>query len=89
MFQSGKTIEEIAKERGLTPSTIQGHLAHYVEENQLDIHRLLDKEKLEEIERYCLANPKASLSEAKAHLGDKFNYGELRLAIGYLRSRQP
>jgi hypothetical protein len=88
MFQSGKTIEEIAKERGLTPGTIQGHLAHYVEANQLDIHRLLDKEKLEEIERYLLANPNATLSETKTHFGDKFDYGELRLAIGYLRTRQ-
>jgi hypothetical protein len=88
MFQEGKTVEQIAKERGLTASTIQGHLAYYVEENQLDIHRLLDKAKLEEIEQFYSANPIATLTEAKAHFGSKFDYGELRLAISYLRKRE-
>ena len=52
MFQAGKLVEQIAAERGLSLSTIQGHLAHYVEENELDIHRLLSASQLEEIERY-------------------------------------
>jgi len=88
MFQAGKTVEQIAKERGLSPITIQGHLAYYVEENQLDIHRLLANDKLEEIKRFCMANPNATLSEAKTHFGSKFDYGELRLGMSYLHSRQ-
>jgi len=87
MFQAGKSIEEIAKERGLSVSTIQGHLAYYVEEQQLDIHRVLEQAKLEEIERFCSANPTATLAEAKTHFGSKFNYGELRLALSHLRNR--
>jgi hypothetical protein len=85
MFQEGKTIEQIAKERALSPSTIQGHLAYYVEENQLDIHRLLDQAKLEEIAQFYAANPTATLTEAKTHFGSKFDYGELRLALSYLQ----
>ncbi len=84
MFQEGKSIEQIATERALTISTIQGHLAFYVEENQLDIHRLLDKNKLEEIERYFSANPTATIGDAKTHFGPKFEYGELRLAQSYI-----
>lgn len=87
MFQAGSSVEQIAKERGLTLSTIQGHLAYYVEENELDILRLLPQAKLEEIDRYCSVNPNATLSDVKTHFGSKFNYGELRLAFSFRSSR--
>lgn len=88
MFQAGKTVEQIATERKLTVSTIQGHLAYYIQTNQIDIHRLLERDKLEEMEQFCTANPSATITEAKAHFGSKFDYGELRFGIGYLRNRQ-
>ena len=88
MFQSGKTIEEIAKERGLSSSTIQSHLAYFVEEKQLDILRLLPQEKLDDILSYRKANLTATLSQAKTHFGTKYDYGELRLAFSYLSSQE-
>ncbi len=88
MFQEGKMIDQIAKERGLSPSTIQGHLAYYVQTHQLDIHRVLEQVKLEEIERFLSTNPTATIAEAKTHFESKFNYGELRLAFSHLRSDQ-
>jgi len=88
MFQAGQTVEQIAKERGLSPITIQGHLAYYVQEHQLDIHRVLEQSKLKEIEQFCAANPTATIAEAKTHFGSKFDYGELRLAFSHLRSDQ-
>lgn len=88
MFQAGKSVEQIAAERRLGVSTIQGHLARYVEERQLDIHLLLSASKLEEIEQYCLANPDATPGDVKTHFGSKFGYGELRLAFSHRSSRQ-
>jgi uncharacterized protein YpbB len=88
MFQAGKTVEQIAAERKLTVSTIQGHLAYYIQTNQIDIHRLLERDKLEEMEQFFTANPSATLTEAKAYFGSKFDYGELRIGIGYLQNRQ-
>jgi len=88
MFQAGKTVEQIAKERERSPVTIRVHLSYYVEEHQLDIHCLLEQAKLEEIERFCLANPTATIAEAMTHFGSKFDYGELRLAFSHLRSLQ-
>lgn len=80
MFESGKSIEQIAAERQLNPSTICGHLAHFVEEKVLDIERLLDPEKLAEIGEYFAAHPRASLGAARQYFGTKYSYGELRLA---------
>ena len=85
MFQAGKTVEQIASERGLTVTTIQGHLAYFVSANQLDIHRLLEKGKLEDLERYWQATPTAQLNDAKAHFGNKYTYGELRLALSHIQ----
>jgi transposase-like protein len=41
LFQNGKTVAEIAKERGLVNSTIFGHLSKYAEQNLLDRNDLL------------------------------------------------
>jgi len=57
-------------------------------QQEADIHRLLDQDKLEEIERFCSASPTATLSEAKTHFGSKFDYGDLRFGMSYLRSRK-
>ncbi len=88
MLQAGKTIEQIASERKLALSTIQSHLAHFIALRQLDISQFLAQEKLAEIEQYHQANPDAKLSEAKAHFGNKFDYGELNLAFSHLRQVQ-
>ena len=52
MFMQGKTIEEIAKERSFTVSTIEGHLARFVASGELDILKLIPAEKLEIIKAY-------------------------------------
>lgn len=88
MFNEGKSIDEIAKERNLSRSTIQSHLAHFVEEKQLDIHRVLTPEQLEELESYCSNNPTATVAQAKKHFGSKYGYGELNLAFSHQRSQQ-
>ncbi len=80
MFQAGKTIEQIAEERKLSASTIYGHLAYYVEEGALDVNRLLTPEKLSEISEFYAANPTSSPADARKHFGEKFSYGELKLA---------
>ena len=42
MFQKNLTIAEIARMRGLVTSTIEGHLAFFVENGTLAIDRLID-----------------------------------------------
>ena len=89
MFEAGKTVEQIASERKLALSTIQSHLGHFVANKQLDILRLLEQAKLEEIERFLKAKPAATLAEAKTHFGVKFGYGELQLAFSHIHKDAP
>ncbi len=84
MFQAGKTLDEIALERSLTRSTIEGHLAHYMALGELDIFSLLERQKVQEIEQYFLDNPSLTNTEVKTHFEEKYSYGELRLVRVYL-----
>jgi len=73
MFNKGLTIDQIAKERALVKTTIEGHLSFFVENGQLDIGKVLSSEKLGAIEEKFAAAPDASLTKVKKSLGDGFS----------------
>ncbi|MFI5219853.1 MAG: helix-turn-helix domain-containing protein [Bacteroidia bacterium] len=79
LFNNGWTVSQIAKERGLTTGTIEGHLAYFVSKGKLDIFRLISKEKFQIISDYLEKNPSASFSEAKIKLGAQISYADIRL----------
>ncbi len=84
LFKSGKTIDEIAKIRELTPNTILGHLAHFLPTKEVSITDLITQERFNEIKQIIENNDFESLSELKKIAGDDFDWGELRLVITYL-----
>ena len=86
LFQSGKTVDEIAQERGFTRETIEVHLLHFIETSELDIFKLYPAEKVIPIMTFLTDNPKATLGEAKTGLGEDFTYPEIRATLKYLRS---
>lgn len=88
LFNAGKSLDEIAAERGLTRSTIESHLGHFVALGDLDIFSLLNRSAVEEIEEFFITRRSTSTSEAKAHFGDRYSYGELRLVAMYLKSKE-
>ncbi len=81
MFNKGLTIDKIAKERGLVKSTIEGHLAFFVEKGKLDINKLLSPEKRQAIEKELATDHNNSLSEVKNALGDDCSYGEIKMIL--------
>jgi uncharacterized protein YpbB len=85
-FLDGRTMEEIAAERNLTLSTIETHLIHFIETEELDIFALYPSEKVTTITAYLTANRQATLGEAKNVLGDDFSYAEIRACLKYLRT---
>ena len=79
MFEKGLTIAQIAEERGLVSSTIEGHLAHFVAIGELAIGRLMSAEKRERIEKELNRSESPSFKEIKQALGDDVSYGEIKL----------
>lgn len=81
MFNNGMTIVDIAKERGLVQSTIETHLTFFVGTGQLDINKILSKEKQAAIQKELATDHNNSLSAVKNALGDDYSYGEIRMMI--------
>lgn len=86
LFKAGKTLDEIAQERGFVRSTIEGHMAHFVGLGELDVSQLLPQETIQTLETYFLEHPTALHSEVKAHFEDKYSYGEIKLVVQSLRA---
>ncbi len=79
MFQGGKAVEEIAKERQLSETTIYSHLAQLVKEEKVDILDVLDAKRLNELDELLGERELTTLSAVKEELGDKVSWSELRL----------
>jgi len=91
MFQQGKSIEEIARERGLVVRTIESHLSTYVAQGKIEVKHFLDKNKLETIIKTAKKLDTFHLSPIKEELGKEYSYSELRFAMAhslYLKSKE-
>lgn len=82
-FKEGVTINDIAEKRGLSPNTIETHLAYYVETGDLDIHKIIPKAKVDKGLKFIKDNTFDGLSELRKITGDTFSFGELRMLVNY------
>ena len=85
LWESGKSIPEIAEERGLAASTIEGHLAYFVRTGEIPVEKLVNKEKITRISDFFLHEKTTRLSDAKASLGNEVSYSELRFVLNHLQ----
>lgn len=83
MYKSGKTITDIAKERGLVPGTIEGHLASFILTGEVGITELVPTEQLTAINQAINDNPDATGSALKEILGEEVSYGQIRAVMQY------
>jgi len=83
MFNNGLTIAKIAQERGLVESTIEGHLAFFMEEGKLDINKFLSPKKQQAIEKELAVDDNNSLSKVKDALGADYSYGDIKMMLAF------
>ncbi len=83
LFEEGKTIPQIAKERGLVTETIFGHLAKFAEQGLLDITRIFDKEKIKTFQKEYKKNSHETLNDWKKALPNDFEFNEIRLLLNH------
>ena len=84
MFKEGLTIAEISQTRSLTPTTIEGHLALYIEQGLIDIGELISVDKIQTIEPVVRDFKGGAINPIKEKLGDSISYGEIRLMLAWL-----
>ncbi|MEO6406189.1 MAG: helix-turn-helix domain-containing protein [Ferruginibacter sp.] len=78
LYRNGKSLPDIALERNLALSTIEGHLAFYVEKGKIDIIELITQERRQVIEKILKENTSLTFSELKQQ-HPQVTYSELRL----------
>ncbi|RZJ83633.1 MAG: hypothetical protein EOO20_22450 [Chryseobacterium sp.] len=81
MFQKGKSIAEIASARNMAVGTIEGHLAHYVAENEIAAVDILGKKKLDKILQAIKVLQSTNMVPIRSHLGNKFSFGEIKIGV--------
>ncbi|MBW3522547.1 helix-turn-helix domain-containing protein [Chryseobacterium sp. NKUCC03_KSP] len=83
LFEQGKTISEIAMERGLVKETVIGHLAKFAEQGLLDIARVITSDKIKVFKEMFHRDPKENLTDWKTALPNDFEFNEIRILINH------
>lgn len=84
LYLQGKTINEIAKERGFSPVTIEGHLSRFIASGELNLDDFVEKEKSQAILNFIETNNERRLMEIKLALGESFSFNEIKFTLNYL-----
>ena len=79
LYQSGKSMEEIAEERQLAVSTIGQHLTRCVGMKLLDIHEFVDDELVLEIRKMAAAG--GTVSDIFSAFEGNVDYIQIRMAL--------
>lgn len=88
LYKEGKTVPEIANERGLSPTTIEGHLSRFVQTGELDVHEFVNETKIPAIKNAIESYGSEMLSPLKEVLGDAYTYGEIKAVIAWMSFKQ-
>jgi len=83
LFKLGHSIERVAELRGLSPVTIEGHLAFYVQQGKINIDQLMDPSKIPAIQQAIEKVGGIALTPIKDFLGDAYSFGEIRMVKAY------
>lgn len=83
LYKQGKSIEEIAAERKMVYTTIEGHLAHYAGLGLIDVKLFVPEEKMNNIITVAKTLDTTLFGPIKQSLGEDYSYSEIRFAMAY------
>jgi hypothetical protein len=90
LYKQGKSVAEIAKERNLAYTTIEGHLSEFITTGEVEVHELISPSRLETILSILKEEkglPNSGLIKSK--LPNDFSYGEIKTAMKYWEFSSP
>ncbi|HVM87338.1 MAG TPA: helix-turn-helix domain-containing protein [Puia sp.] len=83
LFKEGNKIPDIAKMRGLTVGTIEGHLISFIGTGEILIENILSKIKIENILKVILENPESASTALKEKLGNDYSYNDIKAVLAW------
>jgi len=85
LYRSGKTVTEIAAQRSLATTTIEGHLSYYIYKGEMDVQEMVGEEKKLFIKDTVESYGAEKLAPLKEVLGEDYSYGEIKAVIAWMR----
>lgn len=89
LFRDGLSITDIAIQRELTVSTVEGHLASFIGTGEIDIKELVPEHKIAPITEAIRAVGGKALGPIKSQLGEAYSFGEIKAVLQHLAAREP
>ncbi|MET0462396.1 MAG: helix-turn-helix domain-containing protein [Chitinophagaceae bacterium] len=83
MFREGMKVADVASGRGLAVSTIEGHLAHYVQQGDIQIDELVSPAVVSLINDAIGRIETVSIGGLKSLVGDGASFGEIRFVLAW------
>jgi hypothetical protein len=84
-YKQGMNTIEIAKQRDMSVTTIESHLAAFIESGEVNIFDFVNEKELEQVKSAINKIGDERLTPLKTELGDSFSYGKIRMAVVYLK----
>jgi len=88
LYRQGKSIADIATERGLSVSTVESHLSYFVQSGDMDVLAMVAEEKIPAIKDAVESYGADRLAPLKEILGADFSYGEIKAVVGWMNRNQ-
>ncbi len=84
-YKQGMNTIEIAKQRDMSVTTIESHLAAFIDSGEVNIFDFVNEKELEQVKSAIIKIGDERLTPLKTELGDSFTYGKIRMAVAYLK----
>ncbi|WP_128330096.1 helix-turn-helix domain-containing protein [Apibacter sp. HY039] len=78
LINEGKSLEQVAKERNLTVSTISNHVAQLISKNKLPVLAFVSSDKYDVIKQKIEEMETLELKKLKDLLGEDYSYDEIK-----------
>jgi hypothetical protein len=85
LLNEGKTLAEVAAERGLSLGTIEGHAAKGITEGEVEIDAVIAADTRDKLADWMRENPDKGSNDVRAHFGDAYSYGQIRIVQAWLK----
>ena len=84
LFREGKAISQIAEERKLSTTTIEGHMAYYVGTGEIPLNKFVSQEMTDLIMSHFEGKDDLKIGPVKAALGEKVSWSDIRFVSSHL-----
>ncbi|MDT3402984.1 DNA helicase RecQ [Mucilaginibacter terrae] len=85
LYRAGLSISDIAKQRNLSPTTVESHLCNFIQSGEMNVSELVASEKMPAIKDAIESYGADRLSPLKEILGEGYTYAEIKAVVSWMK----